>query len=106
MLNPGRVLTRAQSLRHAWCFESGQMVIFGPVLDSTGCWGLGVVEADDYEELRAFAAVDPVVGQFDLRVSPSFDGPPPGASRPRPTTVVGDASWRAGPARAKIVAIL
>jgi hypothetical protein len=37
------------------------MVIFGPVLDSTGSWGLGVVEADDEEELRAFAADDPVV---------------------------------------------
>jgi uncharacterized protein YciI len=41
--------------------ESGQMVVFGPVLDSTGSWGLGVVEAQDEEELRAFAAGDPVV---------------------------------------------
>jgi len=41
--------------------ESGQMVVFGPVLDSTGSWGLGVVEADDEDELRAFAAGDPVV---------------------------------------------
>jgi uncharacterized protein len=41
--------------------ESGQMVVFGPVLDSTGSWGLGVVEADDEEELRSFAAGDPVV---------------------------------------------
>jgi uncharacterized protein len=43
--------------------DSGQMVVFGPVLDSTGSWGLGVVEADDEdeEELRAFAAGDPVV---------------------------------------------
>ncbi len=41
--------------------ESGQMVIFGPVLDDTGSWGLGVVEADDEEELRAYAARDPVV---------------------------------------------
>jgi uncharacterized protein len=41
--------------------ESGQMVIFGPVLDGTGSWGLGVVEAEDEEELRAFAAGDPVV---------------------------------------------
>jgi hypothetical protein len=32
--------------------ESGQMVIFGPVLDGSGSWGLGVVEADDEEELR------------------------------------------------------
>ena len=41
--------------------DSGQMVVFGPVLDDTGSWGLGVVEADDEEELRAFAASDPVV---------------------------------------------
>jgi uncharacterized protein YciI len=51
--------------RHAayWqpLIDSGQMVIFGPVLDRTGSWGLGVVEADDEEKLRAFAANDPVV---------------------------------------------
>ena len=41
--------------------ESGQMVVFGPVLDASGSWGLGVVEADDEQELRAFAADDPVV---------------------------------------------
>jgi uncharacterized protein YciI len=41
--------------------ESGQMVIFGPVLDGTGSWGLGVLEAEDEEELRAFAADDPAV---------------------------------------------
>ena len=41
--------------------ESGQMVIFGPVLDGSGSWGLGVVESDDEEEVRAFAAQDPVV---------------------------------------------
>jgi uncharacterized protein YciI len=37
------------------------MVIFGPVLDGTGSWGLGVIEADDEEELRKFASEDPVV---------------------------------------------
>jgi uncharacterized protein len=41
--------------------DSGRMVVFGPVLDTTGSWGLGVVEADDEDELRAFAALDPVV---------------------------------------------
>jgi uncharacterized protein len=43
--------------------ESGEMVVFGPVLDASGSWGLGVVEADDdaEDELRAFAADDPVV---------------------------------------------
>jgi uncharacterized protein len=41
--------------------DSGQMVVFGPVLDSTGSWGLAVVEAEDEDELRAFAAGDPAV---------------------------------------------
>jgi uncharacterized protein YciI len=51
--------------RHAahWqpLIDSGQMVVFGPVLDDTGSWGLGVVEAQNEDELRAFAARDPVV---------------------------------------------
>jgi uncharacterized protein YciI len=42
-------------------FESGQMVVFGPVLDSSGSWGLGVIEAEDEDELRALAADDPAV---------------------------------------------
>lgn len=43
--------------------EAGQMVVFGPVLDENGSWGLGVLEVneEDEDELRAFAAIDPVV---------------------------------------------
>jgi len=41
--------------------EAGQMVVFGPVLDSTGSWGLGVVEAEDEDALRAHAAEDPAI---------------------------------------------
>ena len=56
---------RAIMGRHAahWApyLESGRMVVFGPVLDGTGAWGLGVVEADDEDDLRAFAAADPAV---------------------------------------------
>jgi uncharacterized protein len=51
--------------RHAahWqpLIDAGRMVVFGPILDDTGSWGLGVVEADDEDELRTFAAADPVV---------------------------------------------
>jgi uncharacterized protein YciI len=50
--------------RHAahWqpLIDSGQMVVFGPVLDETRSWGLGIVEADE-AELRALAASDPAV---------------------------------------------
>src|SRR3954464_15753395 len=41
--------------------DAEQMVVFGPVLDDTGSFGLAVVEAEDEDELRAFAAGDPVV---------------------------------------------
>jgi len=40
---------------------SGRMVLFGPVLDGSGSWGLGVLEADDEDEVRAFVASDPAV---------------------------------------------
>ena len=65
--------------------DSGQMVVFGPVIDGTGYWGLGVVEAQDEAELRAFAARDPAVtsGTAELEIGkllagfvrPSADGP-------------------------------
>jgi uncharacterized protein len=52
-------------VRHAahWqpLIDSGQMVVFGPVFDATGSWGLGVVQSDDEAAMRAFAASDPVV---------------------------------------------
>ncbi len=66
--------------RHAayWqpLIDAGRMVIFGPVLDSSGSWGLGVVEADDEEELRAFAASDPAVtsGTANIEVGKMLAG--------------------------------
>jgi hypothetical protein len=69
--------------------ECGQMVVFGPVLDDGGSWGLGVIETDDEDELRAFAASDPVMttgtgkiligkllGGFVRPRSASVDAPP------------------------------
>ena len=56
---------RAVMGRHAehWqpLVEAGRMVVFGPVADGTGSWGLAVVEGDDEEQVRAHAAEDPVV---------------------------------------------
>jgi uncharacterized protein YciI len=56
--------------------DSGRMVIFGPVLDGSGSWGLGVVEANDEEEIRAFASGDPVVtsGTADIEVGKLLAG--------------------------------
>jgi uncharacterized protein len=56
--------------------DRGQMVVFGPVLDGTGSWGLGVLEVEDEEELRAFAAGDPAVtsGTAELEVGRMLAG--------------------------------
>lgn len=56
--------------------EAGQMVVFGPVLDGTGSWGLGVLEAEDEEQIRAFAAGDPVVvtGTAEIEVGKMLAG--------------------------------
>jgi uncharacterized protein YciI len=71
---------RAIMGRHAahWqpYLEAGQMVVFGPVLDDAESWGLAVVEADDEDALRAFAAVDPVVttGTAEFRIGRMLQG--------------------------------
>ena len=40
--------------------ERGDMVIFGPVLTDEDSFGLAVVDTDDEQALREFAARDPV----------------------------------------------
>ncbi|MBV8430117.1 MAG: hypothetical protein JO244_03075 [Solirubrobacterales bacterium] len=41
--------------------ERGDMVVFGPILTDEDSYGLAVVETDDEQALREFAARDPVV---------------------------------------------
>lgn len=41
--------------------DSGEMVVFGPILTDIDSYGLAVVEAEDEQALRDFAANDPVV---------------------------------------------
>jgi uncharacterized protein YciI len=63
---------RAVMERHAahWqeFIEAGRMVVFGPILDGTGSWGLGVLEAEDEDEVRAVAAKDPAVTTGTARI--------------------------------------
>jgi uncharacterized protein len=51
--------------RHAahWSpyLERGDMVVFGPILTDDDSYGIAVVETDDEQVLREFAAQDPVV---------------------------------------------
>ena len=39
--------------------DKGEVVVFGPVMDPAGSYGMGVVEAADDTAARAFAAGDP-----------------------------------------------
>jgi uncharacterized protein YciI len=41
--------------------EKGQVVVFGPVSDPSGAWGLAVVAAETGEEVRALGDADPAV---------------------------------------------
>ena len=60
--------------RHAeyWgeLIEQGDVVVYGPVVDSTGSWGLGVIRAADLDEARALAEADPAISSgmatFDM----------------------------------------
>jgi uncharacterized protein YciI len=56
--------------------DAGRMVVFGPVLDSTGSWGLGVVDADGEDEIRRFASEDPVVttGTAEIEIGKMLAG--------------------------------
>ena len=56
---------RAIMERHAahWrpYLERGDMIVFGPILTEDDSYGLAVVDSDDEQALREFAAADPVV---------------------------------------------
>lgn len=41
--------------------DQGTAVVFGPVADPTGYWGLAVVETDNEDQVRAIRAADPVI---------------------------------------------
>jgi uncharacterized protein len=78
------VMARHAAYWRPW-IDSGQMVVFGPVHHASGSWGLGVVETDDEEALRAFAAEDPVVttGTGTMEVGKMLGGfVRPGPARP------------------------
>ena len=52
----------------------GQVVVFGPVADPAGVWGLVVVEAASVDDVRALGAEDPAVKSgmttFDVYAMP------------------------------------
>ena len=69
------IMARHAAYWQPW-IDSGRMVVFGPILDDTGSWGLGVVEADNEDELRAHAAEDPAVttGTGEIEIGKMLTG--------------------------------
>ena len=52
---------------------AGEVVVFGPVADPVGAWGIGVVKAADEAAVRAFEASDPAIsagGGFRYEILP------------------------------------
>ena len=41
--------------------ERGVLLVYGPVRDDTGAWGLGVIESSDEAEVRRLVFNDPAV---------------------------------------------
>jgi uncharacterized protein YciI len=41
--------------------KAGRVIVFGPVADPKGGWGLGVVRVSDEAELRKFEEEDPAI---------------------------------------------
>jgi oxalyl-CoA decarboxylase len=53
--------------------DKGEVIVFGPVLDPNGAYGMGVVTANDDAGARAFADADPVIKSglgFRCEISP------------------------------------
>jgi len=50
--------------------EEGRVVVFGPVADPSGVWGLGILDVDNYDAATALIDADPAIssrlGTFEL----------------------------------------
>jgi uncharacterized protein YciI len=41
--------------------DDGKVIVFGPVMDPVGVWGLGVLETEDEAAARGLVLADPVI---------------------------------------------
>src|ERR1700742_4351901 len=61
MTEEERALMQAHGLYWRERMAEGKVIVFGPVADPKGPWGLGVVRVSSEAELKAFEQGDPVV---------------------------------------------
>ncbi|MGY1616978.1 YciI family protein [Geodermatophilus sp. SYSU D00691] len=61
-MTPEEAAVMAEHGRYwAGLLEGGSVVVYGPVAEPTGAWGMAVVEADDAAELHRIREADPAV---------------------------------------------
>jgi uncharacterized protein YciI len=56
-----RAIMNQHVASYAELHQQGRVIVYGPVRDSTGSWGLGVLEADELEDVKAIAENDPAI---------------------------------------------
>ncbi|MGH2893853.1 MAG: YciI family protein [Solirubrobacteraceae bacterium] len=56
-----RELMGAHAVYYETLMDTGKIVVYGPVRDSSGAWGLVVIEASNPEEVRELTGADPAV---------------------------------------------
>ena len=61
MTDAERAVMVAHSQHWNPLIEAGKMVVFGPVADATGSWGLAIVETDDEAEVIELSRTDPAI---------------------------------------------
>ena len=67
-----------------WLAERGTAIVFGPVSDPAGAWGLAVVAAETNEQVRALGDADPAVvwrlARFEICPMPGAIAAPVGVA--------------------------
>ena len=75
-------LMAAHSEHWRGLMDEGRVLVFGPVADPAGVWGMAVVEAADAGEVRAMGEADPAVasGAMTFDVLPMLSAVVPAAA--------------------------
>jgi uncharacterized protein YciI len=75
-------LMAAHAVHWRRLMDDGRVLVFGPVADPDGVWGMAVVEADDLDEVRAMGEADPAIasGAMSYAVLPMISAVVPAAA--------------------------
>jgi len=59
MTNEERAIMQQHVVYWRDLMDKGKVLVFGPVMDPKAVYGLGIIEAENEEEVKAFIANDP-----------------------------------------------